>query len=221
MQMSADQASAIAKLRALFVEGSVNQKNAIFADSLAKLYQEAGKFDSAAWFSEASSAFFNNTDSWTKTGDYYYQAFTFAVDPGKQAHLAEKAREYYKKVLDKEPNQLEVKNSLAMTYVGGAATMQAVGLLREVLAVDPKNEQALFNLGMLSYQSTQYKKAVGHLEKLVAINPNHTQGRLLLGISLMNTGDEKGAREQLEKVKQLDNDPAVQATVDSYLKDLK
>ncbi len=125
--------------------------------SLPTLWQNctrnAGKFDSAAWFSEASSAFFNTTDSWTKTGDYYYQAFTFAVDPGKQAHLAEKAREYYKKVLDKEPNQLEVKNSLAMTYVGGAATMQAVGLLREVLAEDPKNEQALFNLGMLSFQS--------------------------------------------------------------------
>jgi hypothetical protein len=37
----------------------------------------------------------------------------------------------------------------------------------------------------------------------------------------MKTGDKKGAREHLEKVKQLDNDPAVQETVDSYLKDLK
>jgi predicted negative regulator of RcsB-dependent stress response len=37
----------------------------------------------------------------------------------------------------------------------------------------------------------------------------------------MNTGDKKKAREQFEKVKQLDKDPSVQATVDSYLKDLK
>ncbi len=59
------------------------------------------------------------------------------------------------------------------------------------------------------------------LEELVKVNPNHTQGQLLLGIALMNTGDKKRAKEQFEKVKQLDKDPSVQATVDSYLKDLK
>jgi predicted negative regulator of RcsB-dependent stress response len=37
----------------------------------------------------------------------------------------------------------------------------------------------------------------------------------------METGDKEGARAQFEKVKQLDNDHAVQETVDSYLKDLK
>jgi outer membrane protein len=37
----------------------------------------------------------------------------------------------------------------------------------------------------------------------------------------MNTKDKKKAREQFEKVKDMDKDPAVQATVDSYLKDLK
>jgi hypothetical protein len=37
----------------------------------------------------------------------------------------------------------------------------------------------------------------------------------------MNKGNKEKARAQFEKVKQLDNDPAVQATADSYLKDLK
>jgi predicted negative regulator of RcsB-dependent stress response len=59
------------------------------------------------------------------------------------------------------------------------------------------------------------------LEELVKINPNHTQGQLLLGIALMNTGDKERAKQQFEKVKQMDKDPAVQATADSYLKDLK
>jgi predicted negative regulator of RcsB-dependent stress response len=53
------------------------------------------------------------------------------------------------------------------------------------------------------------------------VNPNHTQGQLLLGIALMNTGDNQGAKKQFERVKEMDKDPAVQATVDSYLKDLK
>jgi hypothetical protein len=44
---------------------------------------------------------------------------------------------------------------------------------------------------------------------------------LLLGVAYINTGKKKLAREQFEKVKKLDTDPAVQATADSYLKDLK
>ena len=99
--------------------------------------------------------------------------------------------------------------------------MQAIGMLREVLAQDPKNELALFNMGMLSIQSGQYDRAVERLEELVKINPQHTQGNLLLGIAYMESKQRKKAKEQFEKVKLLDKDPSVQATVDSYLKDLK
>ena len=74
---------------------------------------------------------------------------------------------------------------------------------------------------MLSIQSGQYDKAVERLDTLVKINPSHTQAQLLLGIAWMNLGDKVKARAQFEKVKQMDKDPAVQATVDSYLKDLK
>jgi outer membrane protein len=80
---------------------------------------------------------------------------------------------------------------------------------------------ALYNMGMLSIQSGQHEKAVERLEELLKVNPNHTQGHLLLGIALMNTGDNGRAKEEFERVKEMDKDPAVQATVDSYLKDLK
>src|SRR5882672_9966236 len=40
----------IKDLRARYLSGPQNEKSAIFADSLANLYQKAGKFDSAAWF---------------------------------------------------------------------------------------------------------------------------------------------------------------------------
>lgn len=211
----------IAHLRTQIETGTDKEKNAIFADSLANLYLIAGKFDSAAWFAEEASKFFNTTESWIKAGDNYYQAFTFATDQAKQTRLAGKAQEIYKQVLDKNPKDLDVKTKLAMTYISSPSPMQGIMLLREVLAADPKNELALFNMGMLSIQSGQHDKAVERLEELVKVNPNHTQGQLLLGIALMNTGDKKRAKEQFEKVKQLDKDPSVQATVDSYLKDLK
>jgi len=76
-------------------------------------------------------------------------------------------------------------------------------------------------MGMLSIQSGQYGKAVEWLEKLVAVNEKHLQGQLLLGVAYMNSGDKVKARQQFEKVKKMDSDPAVQAAVDSYLKELK
>jgi outer membrane protein len=211
----------IKSLKAQIKPSWSKEKNAIFADSLAKLYQGAGKFDSAGWYAEEASKFFNTVGSWIKAGDYYYQAYTFAIDQAKQKQLVEKARSFYERVMDSNPNNLDIKTKLAMTFVSSANPMQGITMLREVLVADPKNELALFNMGMLSIQSGQHERAIERLEELVKINPNHTQGQLLLGIAFMNTGNKAKASAQFEKVKQMDKDPAVQATVDSYLKDLK
>ena len=99
--------------------------------------------------------------------------------------------------------------------------MQGIRLLREVLKEDPKNELALFNMGMLSVQSGQHAKAISWLNQLIEVNPKHTQGQLLLGVAYMNAGQNGKAREQFEKVKKMDKDPAVQSAVDSYLSELK
>lgn len=204
------------------IQGSAsNEKNAIFADSLGKLYVTAGKYDSSAWFAEVAAKFFNTPESWAKAGDQYYQAYTFAVDQGRQQSFAEKARECYDKVLAVNPHNLDVKTNKAMTYLGSGSPMQGIAMLREVVAENPRHEPALFNMGMLSIQSGQYERAVERLNELLKVNPNHIQGHLLLGIALMNTGDKVKAREEFVKVKNMDKDPAVQATVDSYLQDLK
>ncbi len=213
--------SRIAQLRIQYQTSSENQKKAIFADSLADLYTEAGKFDSAGWYAEQAAKFFNNEESWEKAGDNYYQAYTFALNAAKQSQLAEKTREHFTKVLELNPVNLEAKTKMAMTYLSSGIPMQGIMMLREVLKADPKNELAMFNLGMLSIQSGQYDKAIERLTELVEINPGHIQGQLLLGIAYMNSGEKKKARQQFEKVKKMDKDPAVQATADSYLKDLK
>jgi outer membrane protein len=213
--------ASIKNLRSRFSVDSKNEKNAIFADSLADLYAVAGKFDSSAWFAEEASKFFNTTESWIKAGDQYYQAYSFAVDRTRQAQFAARAQSFYNMVLEKNPTNLDIKTKLAMTHLTESNPMQAIGMLREVLDADPRNELALYNMGMLSIQSGQHAKAVDWLTKLVEVSPDHTQGHLLLGIAYMNTGSKAKARSQFEKVKQLDKDPSVQATVDSYLKDLK
>ena len=98
--------------------------------------------------------------------------------------------------------------------------MQGIMMLRQVLEEDPQNELALFHLGMLSIQSGQYQRATDHLTKLVTINPESVQGRLLLGVAYLKSGNKAMAKQEFEKVKAMDNDPAVQATVDSYLQEV-
>lgn len=219
--VSPDVQRRIADFRRQFQASASNEKNAIFADSLAKLYVTAGKYDSSAWFAEVAAKFFNTSESWKNAGDQYYQAYTFAVDQARQQSFAEKARESYDKVLAANPHDLDVKTNKAMTYLGSGSPMQGIAMLREVIAENPRHEPALFNMGMLSIQSGQYERAVERLNDLLKVNPNHTQGHLLLGIALMNTGERVKAREEFVKVKNMDKDPAVQATVDSYLQDLK
>ncbi len=211
----------INSLNAQYLEVSGNEKSAIFADSLASLYREAGQFDSAAWFAEKAASFFKNKQSLLKAGNSYYEAYTFALDPKKQGEMADKSRYFFGKVLEAEPGNLDVKTKVAMTYLSSQNPMQGILMLREVLEADPKNEQALFNMGMLSIQSSQYDRAIDRLKELVTYYPEHVQGHLLLGVAYMNTKDKARAREQFELVKKLDRDPAVQSAADSYLKDLK
>lgn len=211
----------INRLRARYLTGSSEEKNAIFADSLTGLYTQAGLYDSAAWFAEQAATFFNTEESTLKAANAYYEAYTFAVDPAKQKALAEKTREKFARILQDHPDHAEAKTKTAMTYVSSEAPMKGIRMLREVVEQDPRNELALFNLGMLSVQSGQYGRATEWFEKLLAINPTHLQGNLLLGVAYMNQGEKEKARQQFEKVKKLDADQSVQATVDSYLQELK
>lgn len=211
----------INRLRARYLSASREEKSAIFADSLSSLYRDAGLFDSAAWYAERAATFFKTNESLMRAANASYEAYTFAIDLQKQRMLAEKTRDLYSRVLGVNPGNLEAKTKMAMTYLSSEAPMKGIALLREVLAEDPKNELALFNMGMLAIQSGQYGKAVEWLEKLDAVTSKHLQGQLLLGVAYLNRGDKEKARRQFEKVKKMDMDPSVQATVNSYLEELK
>lgn len=205
-----------------FRRNYLQQKSPIFADSLWQLYTSIGKFDSAAWFAEQSASFLKTTDSYLRAGLSYYEAFSYALEQEKQAQLGEKAREFLGKALEANPKLYDAKAKMAMTYIGsGAPPMQGIRMLREVAQEDPKNEFALFSLGMLSIQSTQYDRAIEWLTKLTEVNPNHIQGQVFLGVALANAGEKDKARQQFEKARKMTTDPSVIASIDSYLKDLK
>jgi len=180
-----------------------------------------GRFDSSAMYREKLASFFNTVDSQVLAGDAWYQAFTFNLNAESRTIQAQKAQDFFKSALEKQPSNADIKVKLALTYMGTSAPMQGVGILREVLAENPKNERALQNMGMLSIQSGQYAKAVEWLTRLTESYPENIEGQVLLGAAFAGAGDKQKALKQYERTKTLTNDPAVQQQLDQYIKDLK
>lgn len=191
------------------------------ASQLSDFYSELRKFDSSAKYAETVALLNPTEQNLLRAGDRYYDAFGFAADSKKSANLGAKTREWYQKALDRNPNLLNAKANLAMTYVSTETPMQGIMLLREVLANDPTNEVALFNLGLLSMRSNQYEKAIERFRQLLKVNPSNSKARFYLGVSLAQTGKNKEALEELLVVKDQEKDPTIQAAIAELEKELK
>jgi tetratricopeptide (TPR) repeat protein len=219
VELSADQQKKINSLSQSFSKASATEKISA-GTKLAEQFSEYQKYDSAAFYAEKVVVLQSNEKNWLATANYYYQAFTFAVNDVKSSEMGEKARFFYQKALDKNPNLLQAKTNMAMTYVSTPTPMSGILLLREVIAQSPDFEPALFNLGLLSMRSNQFAKAVERFRHITKNNPNNTKAAFYLGISLVRLGRNDEAKIVLNLVKEKDKDPAIQAELDNILKEL-
>jgi tetratricopeptide (TPR) repeat protein len=202
-----------------YIHVSDKEKKIKFADSLILNYRRLHQYDSAAKYAEAAAVLDASPIRIEKAGDAYNDAFAMSDEESKTFY-SEKARSFYNKALKESPGNLELKSKLAMTYIGGEETMQGVQLLREVIKTDPKNETAIYNLGILSMQSGQYNKAIDRFKDLIDINPANANAHFYLGMSFMKAGEKRKAKIAFEAARALENDPAFQTTVETYLKEL-
>ena len=210
---SASASAAILQLKADYAAS----KTATKGKALAKAFAKGGVFDSAAFYYESALGAAGSTEDRYLAGEAFYNAFSTAATPAKGQAMAAKAQAYLKDVLKAEPGNATAKTKLAMTYIGSETPMQGIILLKEVVAADPRNEEALFNLGTLSMQSGQYAKAIDRFGSILSINSKNNKARFYLALSLKETGKLAEAIAQMEEVKALDKDPAVQTTAKDYL----
>jgi tetratricopeptide (TPR) repeat protein len=192
----------------------------IFADSLSKIFLAYNQYDSAAKYLDIIAGINPGLTEYENAGNAYFDALSFALDQTKATTYAEKARYYYNIILNEDAKRLDIKNKLAMTYISSSNPMQGIAMLREILEDDPQNEKALFNLGILAVQSGQYERGSERLKKLVSLYPQNVQGQFYLGLCYYELGQKDKARRQFELVKSMEDDPAVLATVEGYLKEL-
>jgi len=192
----------------------------IIADSLSKIFLAYNQYDSAAKYLEIIVEINPGLTEYENAGNAYFDALSFALDQKKATTYAEKARYYYNMILGEDAERLDIKNKLAMTYISSSNPMQGITILREILEDDPQNEKALLNLGILAIQSGQYERGSERLKNLVSLYPQNLQGQFYLGLCYYELGEKDKARKQFELVKSMEDDPAVLATIEGYLKEL-
>lgn len=214
-ELSPEKEAALADLKSKSNSDSESYSESM--QQLAELYQEKGKYDSAAYYLSLAADKTGDLALAEETGNAFYEAFTFALDQEKVNYTAEKTRDYLNMVLDNDPTRTDLKSKIAMTYVSSSNPMQGITMLREILEADPQNEDALFNMGILSMQSGQYKRATERFEELVRYHPDNLQGQFYLAVSYFEADQKNKAKAQFEKVKEITQDPMILESIQTYL----
>lgn len=217
-ELSSENRSQADQLKLTLTSSDESSEKIKAAKALASIFQKEGMFDSAAYFiGEAASFDPSDLKLIEEAGKAYYEAFSFALDKTKVENLADKTRSYLNHVLEKDPNRLDLKTKVAMTYVSSANPMQGITMMREILESDPQNEDGLFNMGILSMQSGQYKRAAERFEELIKYHPDNLQGQFYLAVSYFESKEKNKAKAQFEAVKNMTQDPMILESIQTYL----
>lgn len=194
----------------------------ISADSIAAFWNKRSLPAVAGYYLADFSKDHNSKANWSLTGNSYFMATRFAANEDLRHHFYEEAIEAYQKALELDPNDLDIKTRLGVSYVEGTGEpMKGITYLREVVSKDSTNTEAQLNLALFAIQSGQYDKAAARLEKLAAMKPEFAEVYLYLGQTYAAMNDKDKAIEALSKFSSMTNDPLVRSEVEKYIKELK
>jgi tetratricopeptide (TPR) repeat protein len=140
----------------------------------------------------------DNEQAWSAAGKSFFEAQSTVNDSLSYGYFVTLSFDAFNKALALKPDDFEAKADQAVNYMEGKGQpMQGVGLLREIIQVDPDNRKALYYLGILSVQSGQLAKAVdrfAHLVKLGEDNdPNYPYYYRSLGQAYVGLGKKDSA----------------------------
>lgn len=204
-------------------ESSVKPKLAIY-DNLIQISKQENLPPFVALYTKRKAETVSTPNNWMLTGDNYFKAFRLSKNQSKA--MLDGAIEAYEKALQMDPNKLAAKTALGVAYVEGAALlgempMKGIGMLKEVLNIDPENVDAITNLGYFAIQSGQYEKAIERFNQALKIDPRNAEAYLYLTDVYLSQGEKDKGIETLTKYKELMDDPLVDQRVDQYINEIR
>jgi tetratricopeptide (TPR) repeat protein len=99
------------------------------------------------------------------------------------------------------PHQQEIQQHLSSAAADLKNNQPALAIpeFKAIVALDPKNVDALGNLGVIYFFAGDYASAIPNLRSALALKPGLWKIQALLGIAEHRTGDAAAARLDLEK----------------------
>lgn len=160
--------------------------------------------------------------NWQAAGIKFYDVASVTKDSSMQMMAASNAKKAFEKVLLLNPNNLDAKNAMGILYIQvNNDIMKGVQILKEVVAKDSNNLQAIFSLGMLSIQSGQLDKAILRFKKLVSLQPFNPEYYYYLADVYAKAGQKEQAIKTYETCKTLLKDQQAKKDIDNIINQLK
>ena len=133
------------------------------------LYIGAGRSDRAAVIQQAVAEAVDTPDAWTRTGDLYYE-WMENVEDAHKSEVAPLAIAAYQKVLEVEPDEVDVRAKMAWAYqYDRQSPMEAITQTNLVLEQNPDHLQANFNRGLFLMRISRFDQAIEQLERVKEI----------------------------------------------------
>jgi Flp pilus assembly protein TadD len=105
----------------------------------------------------------------------------------------------FEEALSLYPEYLAARNDLGAQFLKLKRLDEAEKQFRTVLARDPRNFNAVFNLGLVRVERHDYAGAISQLNQAIATDGSRPVARLWLGFALLETGDLPNAERELVK----------------------
>ncbi len=121
------------------------------------------------------------------------------------------AAAHFEQAVTLYPEYIAARNDLGAQYLKLKRLDEAEKSFQMVLARDPKNFNAKFNMGLVRVERKDYLDAINQLNQAIVIDSTRPVARLWLGFALLETGDLTRAEQELTKALIMGGDECVAA----------
>lgn len=105
--------------------------------------------------------------------------------------------------LQHQPNAAQVHYNLAVVLAHLSHDAEAIAELHRCLLLNPRDPDALNNLGFLCWRRGELNAAATHLHAAIAVQPNLARAHYTLGLVLDSSGDAAGAAREFAMAQRL------------------
>lgn len=206
----------------LALNSAIETDKIAYLDSLSTAWSVLKNPYLAAHYLKQKANLDANKESYLRSGRLYFLAFETLKDSSFKDQSLKEATALFEKVQEIDPKDDDVRLELALCYIENPTNpMRGISLLRQLIDENPKNENALFNLGILSMRSGQFDKAIGRFEEILAFSPERIELFRYIAHCYEQIGEKDKAIVYFSRFKSKTSDQRLRDETDRYIEKLK